>query len=689
MKTRFINSRSRLKIAVLRGSAALCIFIISSSHAADAPSPTAVKAGGTDYTAISLEDLGGIKLPTVYTASKHEENILDSPSSVSVVTSEDIQRYGYRTLGDILNSVGGIYISSDNIYNFMGVRGFGRPGDYGGRNLLMVDGHRINDAVFDTTAYGHDFLLDVDLIDRVEVVRGAGSTLYGNNAFFSVVNVIPKRGRDYNWGEFSAAGGSLNTYQGRFTVGKQLTNGMEFLLSGTYYDSQGEKTLHYLPADPGTPLSNGGVISNHDFERACSFFSQLRYNDFTLSGAYIWREKAVSTAPFGGVFNDPKAIYTDEPGYVDLKYDHTTLSDWSILARAGYTRDAYAGLTQQDHLSTGNPADYVLNYDHSYSDAVDAEVQVGKTIFDRHKIMLGGEFRDMFNNVYLNEDLDPNTLYDYSSSQRQSWGLFENSEWQVYQTNLMFHAGIREDFFSDFNSAISPRLALVAKPWTPTTFKLSWGSAYRTPNVYESIYNKLPGSGGLPTPEPETIHTWEFGWEQAYGKHFRTTATAYWSDITRLIDYAPGGTDIINTGDATSKGLEFEIEGRADSGLRGRLSYCLQETKSNVTGQRLNNSPENLAKLNISFPLYQDKVFAGLELQYNGSVTDLYNNQISDYWLMNATLFSQKFARGMEFTVSVKNLFDQKYAFPGSQRVPVPDLPQPGRTLWCKLTYKF
>ena len=686
MKTLFIN----LKGATFGVTVALGLALAAFSHAADTSPPAMAKAGGTDYTTLSLEDLGSIKLPMVYTASKRDENVSDSPFSVSVVTAEDIQRYGYRTLGDILNSVGSVYMSSDNVYPTLGIRGFGRPGDYGGRNLLMVDGHRLNEAVFDTTAYGHDFLLDVGLIDRVEVVRGAGSTLYGNNAFFSVVNVIPKRGRDYNWAEFSAGGGSLDTYQGRFTVGKQLTNGLEFLLSGTYYQSQGASTLHYVSADPSTPLANGGVISHHDFEKASSFFTQFRYNDFTLSGGYVWREKAVSTAAFGGVFNDPKAINTDEPGYADLKYEHTTVNDWSILARVGYTRDAYSGLTQQDPLQTGNPANYVLNLDHSYSDAADAEVQVGKTIFDRHQLMLGAEFRDMFNNVYLNEDLaPPNTIYVNSRAQRQSWGIFANSEWQLYRTNLVFHAGIREDFFSDYDSALSPRLALVAKPWNSTTFKLSWGSAYRTPNVYESLYNSQPGYGGMPAPKPETIHTWELGWEQAYGKHFRTTVTAYRSDIHDLIDYAPGGTNMVNIGVVNSQGLEFEVEGRSDSGLRGRLSYCLQTTKDSVTGQSLNNSTENLAKFNLSFPLYKDKIFAGLELQYNGAVENLNNYKISDYWLMNATLFSQKFVKGMEFTVSVKNLFDEQYTFPASQRVLVLELPQPGRTLWCQLTYKF
>ena len=338
--------------------------------AADDAAQAGAKAVEPDFTSMSLEDLGSIRVPVVYAASKRAQSLADAPSSVSILTTEDIQHYGYRTLGEILNSVRGLYVTGDRTYNFLGVRGFNRPGDYGGRNLLLVDGHRINEALFDTTSYGHDFLLDVDLIDRVEVVRGPGSTLYGNNAFFSVVNVIPKRGRDYQWGEVSAGGGSFETYQGRFTVGKQLTNGMEFLFSGSYLESKGEKRIRYVSAAPGSPLPNGGVAENLDDERAYSFFSQLRYGGFTLAGAHASREKASSSAAYlasGALFNDPKAQNLDEPSYLDLRYERELGQDGSVLTRAGYTRYAYQALGTYDYVGNGDPADYTVNFDHTRS----------------------------------------------------------------------------------------------------------------------------------------------------------------------------------------------------------------------------------------------------------------------------------------------------------------------------------
>ena len=112
---------------------------------------------------------------------------------MTVITAQDIRAYGWRTLGDLLRSAPGFYVTYPRSYGFVGVRGFGRPGDFGGRILLLLNGHRMNDPLYDTAAVMNDFILDMDLIDRVEIVRGPGSALYGNNAFFAVVNVITKR----------------------------------------------------------------------------------------------------------------------------------------------------------------------------------------------------------------------------------------------------------------------------------------------------------------------------------------------------------------------------------------------------------------------------------------------------------------------------------------------------------------
>ena len=208
-------------------------------------------------------------IPSVFGASKYEQKITEAPSSISIVTAAEIEKYGYRTVRDILNSLPGFYTSYDYNYDYIGVRGFNRPGDYNTRVLLLIDNHRINDNIYDQAPIGTDLLLDIDLIDRVEVIRGPSSSIYGSNAFFGVVNIITKRGRDLKGFEVSGAVGSYDTYKGRFSYGSRFNNGIELLLSGTLSDSEGQD-FYFKEFD--APETNCGKARGLDDENYYSFF---------------------------------------------------------------------------------------------------------------------------------------------------------------------------------------------------------------------------------------------------------------------------------------------------------------------------------------------------------------------------------------------------------------------------------
>src|SRR6185369_11958315 len=155
-----------------------------------------------------------IKVESVYGASKYEQKVTQAPSSISIVTGEEIKLFGHRTLADVLRGVRGLYVSDDRNYSYLGIRGFLRPGDYNTRILVLIDGHRMNDAVYDAAYVAREATIDVDLIDRVEVIRGPSSSIYGSSAFFGVINIITKRGGQLNGVEASTEVGSFDSYKG-------------------------------------------------------------------------------------------------------------------------------------------------------------------------------------------------------------------------------------------------------------------------------------------------------------------------------------------------------------------------------------------------------------------------------------------------------------------------------------------
>ena len=236
--------------AVRRLSATAAIAILFGSHAA---AQQHAPEGQTAPGGLTLEQLMSAEVQTVFGASRFLQRVIDAPASVSVVTSEEIERFGYRTLGDILQGMRGLYVTYDRNYSYVGVRGFSRHGDYNSRVLLLVDGHRLNDNVYDQAPIGTESPIDVALIERVEVVRGPSSTLYGTNAFFAVVNVVTKRGRDLEGFSGAAEIGHLGTRHARATYGGKLPAAGQFLISGNVYRSDGQQRPTYpaYDAQPG------------------------------------------------------------------------------------------------------------------------------------------------------------------------------------------------------------------------------------------------------------------------------------------------------------------------------------------------------------------------------------------------------------------------------------------------------
>ncbi len=224
---------------------------------------------------LDVEELMKVDVQSVFGASKFLQKVTDAPAAVSVVTARDIATYGYRTLADIIRSAPGFNVTYDRNYTYVGVRGFQRPGDYNSRVLVLVDGHRINDPIYNMAYVGTEFPVDVELIDRVELIRGPSSSIYGTNAFFAVINVVTKKGTALKGAEIAGDGGTLQTWRGRGAVGATRDNGLDFLLSASRYRSDGETRLYFPEFD--RLATNHGVAENLDGDADYKLFGSLSF----------------------------------------------------------------------------------------------------------------------------------------------------------------------------------------------------------------------------------------------------------------------------------------------------------------------------------------------------------------------------------------------------------------------------
>lgn len=621
-------------------------------------------------------------VPSVFGASLYEQKVTEAPSSVSIVTAEEIRKYGYRTLADILRAERSFFITYDRNYAYTGVRGFGPPGDYSTRVLILVDGHRTNDNSYDQALVGTEAPVDVDLIDRVEIIRGPGSSLYGSNAFLAVVNIVTKNGRDLKGAEAAAAASSYQGRYGRVTYGDRIGSGTEDLISASFSSSAGDRL--YFP-EYDSPATNNGVTEHTDYDRSKSFFAKFTRGEFVATGAYVTRTKGIPTGAFETEFNNSGNKTEDDHGYLDLKYEHGLNARADLTVRLAYDHYRYVG----NYWWEAAPG--VINKDEGYGDSWSGEARLTQRIADQHRLIVGAEYRANTRQDQKNFDVDPYALYLDDKRRSRVWALYAQDELTLSRM-LSITAGIRYDHYSELPGASSPRAALIYTPTERDVVKAMAGTAFRAPNLFE-LYYQSPGTNEAnPDLKPEQITTYEVAYERVLSERLRGTVTAYRYEIDDLIVQTVtggGATRYENIGETEANGVELAVGGRWPKGFDVKASYAVQRTEYTVTGEPVTNSPAQLAKLNLVVPLLRDRLFAGIEEQYMDRRRTEGGNVAAAYAVTNVTVLAQRLGRHLEASASVYNVFDRRFADPVSQDLRQDTVQQDGRTYRMKLTYAF
>jgi iron complex outermembrane receptor protein len=645
-----------------------------------------------DLTEVSIEQLLNVE---VFTSSRFPQKTSEAPSRVTVVDAEAIEKYGYRTLRDILNSIPGLFSTNDRNYTYLGARGFGIPGDYNTRFLMLLDGKRVNDNIYDSFGVDYDGIVNVDLIQRVEYASGPGSAVYGANAFFGVINIITKNGDDVGGLQVSAEYGSENSRRARVTSGDTFDNGVDVMLSASAYKSDGAD-LYFSEFDD--PATNNGVAQGLDYHQAQNLFAKLKYQDWGFSVAYNDRKKGIPTASYGQEFNTRPSETIDTMMLTTLTYNPIINKDSQVFSSLSSGRYEYEGDYIYDYEDPANPA-LTINRDESTGGWLNAEVRYQTTYFDHQRIIIGAEYQKNRKQDQENFDVDPFYSYLDDSRSSKTLGLYIQDEIRL-SSQLILNAGIRNDNNS-FDSGsgnktkniTSPRVALIYSMQPETSLKLIYATAFRNPNAYELYYGS--GLGYLPNPDlkPEEIETYEFDIEHYFNNNYKLSASIYSNDTTNLIglnsDPVSGDIFFDNINEVVAKGVDIEAQYLANSSLMFRASYSYVDTENKNTNMQLTNSPKNMVKLNLASPVFNKNTQAGVELQYLSDRATLAAGKTGDYSITNLTLSSKQLDQRLMLSASIYNLFDKSYADPASQEHLQSSILQDGRNFRIKATYTF
>lgn len=624
--------------------------------------PGAARGGDlVDYTEFSLHDL--MEMNVVFGASKHMQKAKEAPSSISIVTREEIQTYGYRTLSEVLMSLRGFYHTYDHNYSYIGVRGLGTPGDLSSRMLCLVDGMRVNEGSIGGILMGQGFPVDLDLVERIEVIRGPASSLYGTNAMLGIINVVTREGYQVEGVEVSGGVQSFGGRSARVTAGHETMGGLDLIVSGSVgrIDGQDRYVQEY-----DYPEYNNGVFEDGDREEWYNFLAKATYEGLTLESFYSYRLKQNPMAPSYTVFNSNEAQTEDSHWSLGARYRRKLADKIDFSSQVYYQQFAWDGQWPFDFDFAGNYLDYIdLYIDDFTGRRLTAAVDFSHRLKGGHVIAVGGEYQ---NNFQMDMSAhDDNPYYEWYNFQLspENWGAYLLGELRL-RDNVILNLGVRHDHYTSFDGSTNPRLALVAEPVDGSVFKALYGTAFQAPNGYEmGDQDDFDPSGSNLTLIPEEIETYELIWEQKLGRGLVGNFTAYEYDYRTImgLDQDPS----VNT-ETKSRGLELGLEAQLASGIRGHGSWSYNEVEDKVFDPAAGDSraPARVGKLNLWLPLRDVRTRLGLEIMYNSRRLTIRRGWTEGYTLANLNVVDTGLWEGLQIKGSIRNLLNSPVGHPGT-----------------------
>ncbi len=630
-----------------------------------------------DLASVPLDQLLDLE---VTAASKFALRLSESASSATVIGADEIRMLGYRTLAEALQSVRGLVVSSDRTYSYLGVRGYAAAGDYNTRILLLIDGNRVNDTVFEQAFLGTEFPLDIDLVERIEFIPGQGSAVHGGNALFGVVNVVTRSAAARSGGDVSVIAGSGTWRQLGVSATQPIGEHGLLLVSANKRRAGGsDVTYASLDADP-----DGGISRRTDHERGEQLYLKYQQADVTATLVHADRTKGATAVP-GAVFGDTRNAYRDAITLADVALAQRIDADrlWKLRVYGG--RYVFKG----DYMVDYPPL--TLNRDWAESRWWGLETNLYTQHVAGHKLVVGLDLQKTPRSDQGNIDVDPIAavyLDDHRSSSRQS--VFAEDQWAV-SARTSITAGLRYDRISDgaTSSAFSPRLALITRPHDDVVLKLIHGRAFRAPNAYERYYaiDGTVGYKGNANLENERVRGTEAVLEYRPSLSSRWLVSAYGNRAEKLlvqtVDPADNALVFNNLASMRTRGLELEFERLWSAGARLRGNYSVQSAHYDSEQSLASNSVLRLGKLALVLPV------AGGWTAGTQTVLVSRRGEVAGYGVTHLTLSRAWADDRSHVSFSLYDVFDRRHDDPGSDSVLQPVSPQDGLSWRIELKLAF
>ncbi|MDD8031695.1 MAG: TonB-dependent receptor [Acidobacteriota bacterium] len=585
------------------------------------------------------------------TATRVETPVKETASAITVIKTEDLPLSSQVQPEVLFSRVPGIFFLQTGLAGGSGslfIRGANSE-----HTLFLIDGLELNDPLSPARSFNFN-LFNLGLIERVEILRGPQSPLYGSDALAGVVNLISAEpeGKEILISGFA---GSYRTGQANFSL-RQTRNRFSYLVGFNTYNTGGISSAS--SAYPGNSENDG--FNQHSLALK---FRYLASDNFSLT----WQTRALFNRTELDNFGGP---YGDDPNSVQKsRFLVNRLQLNGFFFNRRWEQKLIFGM-EAVNRDNENPAD---DFHPEESESALYKSQLFKVDW-QNNLYLAANHNLVFGAEYRQEQGRSNYLYsspwgDYESNlSRKSaslLGFYFQDQLKLWN-RLSLTSGFRCDNHQNFGTALTFRIAAnLDLPELGARLKSTLGTGFKAPSLYQ-LYappDYLGQIGNLEL-QPEKNLGWDAGFEKNISQYLLFSMTYFETHYRDLIQfYSSSGYQ--NVGQALSKGLESSLEAQISSSLRLTAAWTYLKAREQDTGTKLLRRPENTVFLNFQY--LRQTVNVSAEFYYVSSRTDLdYSSFPSTIVTLKPTLIANLFLsynlkEPLSLFLQINNLFNSHY----------------------------
>ncbi|MBC8552939.1 MAG: TonB-dependent receptor [Candidatus Brocadiales bacterium] len=645
----------------------------------------------------------------VVSALKRPRTVSKSPAIMSVITARQIKQMGFRTLSDVLEIVPGFDVHMDT----NGEKEFIVRGVFDAESSkvkLLIDGHSVNEPGSGGASFNF-YDLVVENIKKVEIIRGPGSALYGQNAFLAVVNVITKDTEDIDGFQVTSSGGSFETQNYNMLFGKEFG---ELKISGffDYLDTEGfSKKIEQDIIQPPDSGSMAPGRSQNEKEKT-DLNLKLSYKNLEIIGKYM-KKRREGYIGFDNALND-ETEWNDTYIFGELRYKSHLMEKLNMITKAYYDQynsdavptvsrpegyvdvSTFGGLLYPDGLKAISRIKYYT---------IGFENQFNYNMFKGNELTFGFQYEYVHQgDIHYGTNFNPLTLLPLSSFQdfsstlpftrratRHIYAVYLQDEWNITK-DIDLTVGVRHDRFTRFEGTTNPRFGLIWRFIEDAHLKILFATAFRAPNFNEMFFVNNPVTAGNPNLDPEKINTFEAGLGYNFTKHIRGNVNYFYNRIRdRIQKDSQSPAQFQNIGGARIHGIEAELKSNWGNDNYAFANYTFQNAEETRDRNRLGFTPIHKANLGLNLGFWKyvntnvNTFVSGPRPREDGDT----RRDLPSYTLTNLTLIGKNFIDNLEIKGSVYNLFDKSYDDPAPMDTVPTDYPQQGRSFRIEIQFKY